>query len=171
MVEAGVDPEGIRLLCRHLVNLKNQNAERRWFDWNLASQQNAAFAKVAVLVPLQLILTTESNGNEMALSNRERQAEPMLRMGNGTFHGYAKLFHVSPFWRSTKNPVSYDGHGFRGFSLGYAFSPNGALPFVTPKTAASHAAHGIRGALQVAKLFPFTVPPLVMKSHAIGGAA
>lgn len=28
----GVDLELVRLLCRHMVNLRNQNAERRWWE-------------------------------------------------------------------------------------------------------------------------------------------
>lgn len=30
---AGIQPEGIRLLCRHLVNLANSNAASRWWSW------------------------------------------------------------------------------------------------------------------------------------------
>lgn len=35
----GVDPETIRLLCRHLVNLHNKRAEERWWDCHLRSLQ------------------------------------------------------------------------------------------------------------------------------------
>jgi len=28
--DVGVDQEEVRLLCRHLANLKNRNAEQRW---------------------------------------------------------------------------------------------------------------------------------------------
>jgi hypothetical protein len=35
----GVDSEMLRLLCRHMVNLDNKNAERRWWDFYLRSLQ------------------------------------------------------------------------------------------------------------------------------------
>jgi len=38
--EAGVEWELVRLLCRHMVNLKNINAEKRWWNAHQASLQN-----------------------------------------------------------------------------------------------------------------------------------
>lgn len=35
----GVDSETIRLLCRHLVNLQNKHAEKRWWEAHLQSLQ------------------------------------------------------------------------------------------------------------------------------------
>lgn len=35
----GVDLELMRLLCRHLVNLQNKAAERRWWEAHLQSLQ------------------------------------------------------------------------------------------------------------------------------------
>lgn len=40
LYSAGVDRELIRLLCRHMVNLKNQKAERRFWEAHLKTLQN-----------------------------------------------------------------------------------------------------------------------------------
>lgn len=39
--EAGVDSELIRLLCRHMVNLQNKQAEKRWWTAHLESLQTS----------------------------------------------------------------------------------------------------------------------------------
>lgn len=41
LVEAGVDQEEVRLLCRYLANLKNRNAEMRWKSY--AAQMRLPF--------------------------------------------------------------------------------------------------------------------------------
>ena len=39
--DAGVDRELVRLLCRHMVNTRNQNAERRWWHAHQKSLQTS----------------------------------------------------------------------------------------------------------------------------------
>lgn len=39
--EAGVDQELVRLLCRHMVNMRNQKAEQRFWQAHLKSLQKA----------------------------------------------------------------------------------------------------------------------------------
>lgn len=33
LIDSGVDPEAVRLCCRYLSNLKNSNAERRFYAY------------------------------------------------------------------------------------------------------------------------------------------
>ncbi len=41
--KAGVDRELVRLLCRHMVNLRNQKAEQRFWEAHLKSLQKPLF--------------------------------------------------------------------------------------------------------------------------------
>jgi len=43
LLEAGVDAETIRLLCRHLVNLRNSQAETRFWNEHHKKLQKSLF--------------------------------------------------------------------------------------------------------------------------------
>jgi hypothetical protein len=48
LLAAGIDAEGIRLLCRHMVNLENKNATRRWEDWCAANSKSLESGSVVI---------------------------------------------------------------------------------------------------------------------------
>lgn len=94
LIATGTHPEAIRLLCRHLVNLNNKNAERRWIRWCEYGSS---------VIPVQ------------SLTGWPRPANPRpARLPEGGIFGLlSKLFHLSPTVTIQKTPQTQAQHGLK----------------------------------------------------------